>query len=114
MNSNAKLKFVFTFVTNHKVFLHSLDQMQRHARYLSCVLMSIPDRQSWYHHVRVTNCLHLPGRRSALEYNTNNGTKLEVEQASMFNVYSENLWLFVLLFKFVEKNAAEFISFLMK
>lgn len=78
--------------------------MQRHARYLSRVLMSIPDRQSWYYHVRVTNCLHLPGRRSALEYNTNNGTKLEVEQASMFNVYSENLLLFVLLFKFVEKQ----------
>ena len=85
--SNPEFQFVFRLVSYCKVFFHRVNEMKCHTSDLASVFVTIPYGKPRYHHVRVTDCLHLPGRRSALEYNNNNKyTELEVERVKRFNI----------------------------
>jgi hypothetical protein len=77
MDSNTKFQLIIGFVSDNELCFDSLDQMQCHSSDLSCMSWTIAYRKTADHHVCVANRLHLPGRRSALEYKYNQTTALE-------------------------------------
>ena len=62
--SNPEFQFVFRLVSYCKVFFDRFNETKCHTSDPASVFVTIPFGKPRCHHVRVTDCLHLPGRTS--------------------------------------------------
>ena len=60
--SNPEFQFVFRLVSYCKVFFDRFNETKCHTSDPASVFVTIPFGKPRCHHVRVTDCLHLPGR----------------------------------------------------